>query len=331
MSNNVAPLNAPYLLNSVDTDVPNGVVFPGVAIQGVIPPADNRYFWLKTSDTPNTLWAYSPAVVDWINIGASTTTTNYPWTTLLTESFVVGSQGDTVTADVVSNSWFVIGSIVIITDSSLVYATYQVIALSADIAHPVGVVLERIDSNLSSTYIFTTANTSKIVLGGGGGGSSLEITDGTNTIPSANEIVVGDGLSLGISGNTATLTSNITNTLQSMSVSSGIVPVSGYSTVDIFGNALVLNTNNWGVLSSVTSTVDCMIRICQTSAELSNVISKNLEPPLPSDGVISGDIYCASGVTVPISLGSWCGGVLYVAIYNLSSVATPIALTFAGS
>lgn len=332
MSNNVAPLDGPYLLNSIDADIPNSVVWPGVFISGSSAPSDTRYGWFNTGDSSP--YYYNPSTSSWVKL-VSTQTITYDIWTPLTATFIAGAQGATdLTVDLGSRSWLPIGSYVLITDDTLVNATYKVTAYSSDVAHPRGVVLTRQDSNGASTsYSFTVANNARLIIGGayggsGGGGSSLTVTDGTTSYASTTTLKVLDtSLSSPTTGTVVIPTINEYST----TLETSLIALGESSTTTSSNSDLILTFNKFGLVSKITSDTDCILRLYQTSSARSQDLSREFgTKPRPGISLIIGDICLVAGVTLEASFSSWINSnnkTLYMTVINQSSDATTITLT----
>jgi hypothetical protein len=212
---------------------------------------------------------------------------------MLTAGFSAGATGATnLIVTVAVTSIFNVGMFATIIDNTLTYCVYQMTAIDTSTNE---ITLTRIDQNaVSSTYEFTVANGAFLTIGGAGSSS-------------------------GSGGGGASLT-----------VDPYIVTVVGIPALSWITSSFYIA--NFGDISSILASDNCLVR-CYVNetcmlADTNRIIGT---APLPSSGIISGDIYCGAGISVPISFGDFVSENLYLNVYNYQSFTESITLTFTSS
>jgi hypothetical protein len=153
--------------------------------------------------------------------------------------------------------------------------------------------LTRVDQNeVASTYVFSTSNGAYITSGGAGSGSG------------------GGSTSL---------------TVDPYSVTVADIPASSWGTGSLY-------IANFGDISSILASDNCLVRCyVNESCMLADANRAIGTAPLPSSGIVSGDIYCGAGISVPISFGDFVSENLYLNVYNYQNFTESITLTFTSS
>lgn len=153
--------------------------------------------------------------------------------------------------------------------------------------------LTRVDQNeVASTYVFSTSNDAYITSGGAGSGSG------------------GGSTSL---------------TVDPYSVTIADIPASSWVTSSLY-------IANFGDISSILASDNCLVRCYGSEACMLADANRAIgTAPLPSSGIVSGDIYCGAGISVPISFGDFVSENLYINVYNYQNFTESITLTFTSS
>jgi len=170
-----APIDAPYLLSSVDNRLPNASSFPGVILAASSAPTNTRYLWRDTSTAAGVLKYYNGSVwTAFAAVGPVGPAGPGAWS-MLTADFTAGGIGSSgLTAVIKAPSAFAPGVYVMIVDSTFAQAFYQVSG-APSLLNPSGIVLTRLnwDTSVASNYVFTVGNGALATLAGYAPGGSV--------------------------------------------------------------------------------------------------------------------------------------------------------------
>ena len=248
--------------------------------------------YLYYNTTDNTPYYYSPVTSTWVEFTGSTAAT--PLYVMLTANFTAGAIGATgLVISVSTVAYYTVGMFFTVLDNTLTSCVYQCTSIDTDTSQ---LTLTRVDQNeVSSTYVFSTTNGAYITQGGSGSSSGSS------------------------SGGGSTLT------VEPYSITILDIPALSWATSPIY-------IANFGDISSILTSDNCLVRcyvneVCML-ADANRAIGT---APLPSSGILSGDIYCGANVLVPLSFGCYVSENLYLNVYNYQSFTESINLTFTSS
>jgi hypothetical protein len=166
-----APADAPYVLATMDSRLPNASTLCGVIVGAESAPQDTRTLWRDTSTSPATLKYYDGSV--WQPFaqtgrqGPQGVPGAGPWS-LLTADFTAGAAGaGGLTVSVASGGGFARGAYVMLVDATNAQAFYQV-AASPSALNPSALVVTRLawDTDVAANYVFAVANGALATLSG---------------------------------------------------------------------------------------------------------------------------------------------------------------------